>query len=87
MLALSQMPKAEIYLRASQQISELKSLNKISVPDHASVLDANIVECVINLVNLPYTLVERFLRSEDGRIGLHDLLHGASDLTRALWTS
>lgn len=45
-------------LRASQQISQFECLDQIGIPDHASVLDTNILESLINLVDLLDTLIQ-----------------------------
>lgn len=71
---------------ASEQVAELKSLYEVGVPDHATVLDANIGEGGVDLVDLLDTLVERFLGTEDGDIGLHNLLHGQADFSGRLGT-
>ena len=65
---------------ASEQVPQLKGLNKVGVPDHAAVLDTNVVEGSIDLMDLLDTLVERLLCTENGDISLHDLLHGKTDL-------
>lgn len=41
------------------------------VPDHASVLDSNVVILLVDLVHLLDSLVQRLLSSEHGRIGLN----------------
>jgi hypothetical protein len=71
---------------ASQEVTELKSLNKIRVPDHAAVLGANLGELLVDVADLLDTLVERLLGTENGNIGLHDLLHGEADLVGGLGT-
>lgn len=73
-----------LYLRASQQVSQLQSLNEIRVPDHAAVLDTDLGEHLVNLLDLLDTLVQRLLGTEDADISLHSLLHGQSDLGGAL---
>lgn len=40
------------------------------VPDHASVLDSNLIVLVVDLVHLLDSVVERLLSPEDGGIGL-----------------
>ena len=71
---------------ASQEVTELKSLDKIRVPDHAAVLGADLGELCVDVADLLDTLVERLLGTEDGDIGLHDLLHGEADLVGGLGT-
>lgn len=72
------------YLRASEQVAELKSLNKVRVPDHAAVLDTDMLELLVDLVHLADTLVQTLLSTEDTDISLHGLLHGQADLSGAL---
>jgi len=71
---------------ASQEVTKLKSLNKIRVPDHAAVLGADLGELLVDVADLLDTLVERLLGTEDGNIGLHDLLHGEANLVGGLGT-
>ena len=71
---------------ASEEVTELKSLNKVRVPDHAAVLGADLGELLVNIADLLDTLVERLLGTENGNVGLHDLLHGEADLVGALGT-
>lgn len=71
---------------ASEEVTELKSLNKVRVPDHAAVLGADLGELLVNIADLLDTLVERLLGTENGNVGLHDLLHGEADLVGALVT-
>lgn len=71
---------------ASQEVTELKSLNKVRVPDHAAVLGADLGELLVDLAHLLDTLVERLLGTENGNVGLHDLLHGEADLVGGLGT-
>lgn len=61
-------------------VSKLKSLDEIRVPDHASVLDSNLVVLVVDLVHLLDSVVQRLLGPEDGGIGLHGLLHLQTDV-------
>jgi hypothetical protein len=63
----------------SEEVTKLEGLDKIGVPDHAAVLDTNVGEVSIDVVDLLYTLIERLLSSEDGNVGLHDLLHLEAD--------
>ena len=46
------------YLRASQKISELKGFDKIRVPDHTSILDADVAERLIDLIDLLDALIQ-----------------------------
>lgn len=71
---------------ASEEVTKLKSLNKVRVPDHAAVLSADLGELLVNIADLLDTLVERLLGTENGNVGLHDLLHGEADLVGALGT-
>jgi len=71
---------------ASEEVTELKSFDKVGVPDHAAVLGADLGELLVDVTDLLDTLVERFLGTENGNIGLHDLLHGEADLVGALGT-
>lgn len=73
-----------VNLRASQEVSELKSLDEIRVPDHAAVLHANIGVQGINLLHLADTLVQALLGSEHADLSLHGLLHSKTDLGGAL---
>lgn len=63
-------------LRASQQISQFQSFYQIRIPDHASVLNTDFRESLINLCDLLDTLIQTLLCSEYADISLHDLLHG-----------
>ncbi len=45
-------------LRASQKISKFESFDKIRVPDHTSVLDAHVAECLIYVVDFLDTFVQ-----------------------------
>lgn len=65
---------------AGQQVTELERLNEVGVPDHAAVLDANVGELGVDLVDLADTLIKGLLSTEDGDIGLHDLLHLEADI-------
>lgn len=65
---------------ASEQVLELKGLNKVRVPDHGSVLGGNILESAGNISDSSDTILKRLLGSEDGNVSLHDLLHGESNL-------
>jgi hypothetical protein len=56
----------------------------LRVPDHGAVLDADLVERLVDVANLLDTLVERLLGTEDGRVGLHRLLHLEPDVRRRL---
>lgn len=46
------------YIRASEEVTKLKSLNEVGVPDHATVLGTNLVEHLVDTDNLLDTLVE-----------------------------
>ena len=67
-----------------EQVPQLKRLDEIRVPDHATILDTNIGEGGVDLVDLLDTLVQRLLGTEDGDVALHDLLHGQTDLGSGL---
>lgn len=71
-------------LRAGEQVAELKGLNKIRVPDHAAVLDADVLELAVNLNHLADTLVQALLGTENADVSLHSLLHAETDLGSAL---
>ena len=77
---------SECNLRASEQIPELKSLNKVRVPDHAAVLDADLRELSIDLLHLADTFVKTLLGTENADISLHSLLHRQTNLGSALGT-
>lgn len=83
---IKQKVSARCYLRAGQEVPQLQSLDKVGVPDHAAVLDANILEHAVNLGDLLDTLVQGLLCPEDADVRLHRLLHGQTDLSRALWS-
>jgi hypothetical protein len=55
------------------------------VPNHAPVLDTDIIKVFIDGTNLLDTFVEGFLGSEDSSIGLHGFLHVETDLGSWLW--
>lgn len=63
-------------LRAGEKVLELQGLNKVRVPDHAAVLDTNILEHLVYLVDLADTLIQTLLHTEHTDIRLHGLLHG-----------
>lgn len=46
---------------ALKEVTELKGLNKVRIPDHASVLDANLSEAVVDLADFFDTLIQRLL--------------------------
>lgn len=71
-------------LRASQQVTELKGLNEVRVPDHAAVLDTDILERGIDISHLADTVIQRLLSAEDRDISLHSLLHSQANLGSAL---
>ena len=56
------------------------------VPNHAPVLDADIIKVFINEANLLDPSERVFLGPEDSSIGLHDLLHVKTNLGSWLWT-
>jgi hypothetical protein len=62
-----------------QRCSSSSLGDDIRVPDHTPVFDSNLVVRLVNVVHLLDTLIQRRLCSEDGGIGLHSLLHVASD--------
>lgn len=62
----------------------LKSFRQISVPNHRPVFDADLVKALVDFVHLSHTLVERFLRPEDGGVALHSLLHIQADFRGVL---
>ncbi len=74
------------YIRASQQVSQLQSLDQVGVPDHRAILNSNLREGLVNLVNTLNTLVQRLLGTENGDVSLHDLLHVGSDLVGGQWS-
>ena len=55
------------------------------VPNHAPVLNTNVVKVFIDGANLLDTFIESFLGSEDSSIGLHGFLHFKTDLGSWLW--
>lgn len=63
-------------LRAGQEVLQLQSLDKVRVPDHATVLDTNILKHLVDLVDLADTLIQRLLHTEHADVCLHGLLHG-----------
>lgn len=71
-------------IRACKQVAELKRLNKVRVPDHAAVLDTDVLVGGVNLVHLAHTLVQGLLGAEDRDISLHSLLHGKTNLSSSL---
>ena len=57
------------------------------VPNHAPVLDTDIIKVFINEADLLDTLVESFLGPKDSSTGLHTtLLHVKTNLGSWLWT-
>lgn len=72
------------HLRAGQKVPQLHGLDKVGVPDHAAVLDTDVLEHAIDLGDLANTRVQALLRPEHADLGLHGLLHGETDLGGAL---
>jgi len=84
---------------ALENVAKFEGLNKIRVPDHAPVLDTDIIEALVDSAHLLNTLVKRLLCAENSCIRLHGLLHlepdlrsrlraiGSSDLVQELYTS
>jgi len=62
------------------EVFELHSLDKVSVPDVATVADSDVLHLLSNFVQLVATLLQVVLASEDGSILLHSLLHFKSHL-------
>lgn len=65
-----------VNLRAGEKVLELQGLNKVRVPNHAAVLDTDILEHLVYLVDLANTLIQTLLHTEHTDISLHGLLHG-----------
>ena len=68
------------HIRASEEVSEFKSLGKIGVPDHATVANANLMVGLVNLPDLVDTVLQALFRPEDRDISLHGPLHSLADL-------
>lgn len=73
-----------VNLRAGEKVPQLEGLDQIRVPNHATILHADLVVHLINLLHLADTLVQALLGSEHADFRLHGLLHGQSDLSGAL---
>lgn len=71
---------------ALENVAQLKSLHQVRVPDHAAVLDTDVGKVLVDVAHLLDTLVERSLRTEDGSISLHSLLHVETNLGSGLGT-
>ena len=52
--------------RALENVAELESLHEVAVPDHAPVLDTDLVEGLVDLADLLDTLVQGFLGTVAG---------------------
>lgn len=50
---------------AGEQVLEFEGLNEIGIPDHTTILDADVSESVIDFSNLFNTLLQRFFGTED----------------------
>lgn len=64
---------------AGEQVLQLEGLGKISVPDHGSVGDTNLVNESVNSSDTSDTILKRLLGSENGDIHLHGSLHLVSN--------
>ncbi|SGY16829.1 BQ5605_C012g07003 [Microbotryum silenes-dioicae] len=69
---------------ACQQVPQLKRLYQVRIPDHGSILDADILPRAQDAAQRLDTVLKRVLCAEHGRIVLHRLLHVQSDLGRRL---
>lgn len=71
-------------LRASEKVAELKGLNKVGVPNHAAILDADLREGLVDFMDLLDALIKGLLGTENADIALHSLLHSKANLGGAL---
>ena len=63
-----------------QHMPSLATARHPRVPDHAPILDADIIKGLVDLLDLADTLVKRGLGPEHSGITLHGLLHRQPDL-------
>eukprot|EP00754_Rhynchopus_humris_P011124 Rhum_TRINITY_DN14212_c1_g1::Rhum_TRINITY_DN14212_c1_g1_i1::g.73847::m.73847 len=70
------------HVRAREQVLELERLNQVGVPHRRLVVHDDVLELLVHRVDLLTSLQQQLLRTEDGRVQRHGLLHGLPQARR-----